>query len=404
MADRPQRRLVTLAAVVVLASGAVVGALALEASRRPDQVEATVPVSVSVADETTTSPVPASTTTTVRGVLGSGEPVTIAFAGDMNFEGVNRTRLDADPTSVLAAIAPALGAADLAVGNLETTLGTAGSPWPDKEFTFQAPATAVDALRAAGFDTVSMANNHGMDYGAAGLADSLAVARAQTDRFIIGIGGDENEAYRPFVTTVRGQRIAVIGATQVLGDSMIPAWTATPTQAGLASAKRVDRLVQEVAAARAVSDTVVVFLHWGIELETCPSSDQRALADALVAAGADLVVGGHAHRVQGAGRLGGALVAYGLGNFLWNAQSEESSTTGVLEVTVTGRRVDRYRWIPARIESGAPRPLEGAGGRRRRTMGRLARLHRPRSVRDRPSAMAAEDAGADAVMAMDHFS
>ena len=72
-----------------------------------------------------------------------------------------------------------------------------------------------------------------------------------------------------------------------------------------------------------------------------------------------MIVGGHAHRVQGAGRLGDALVGYGLGNFLWNAQSEESATTGVLEVTVTGRRVDAFRWIPARIESGTPRPLAG---------------------------------------------
>ena len=353
------RRTATLAAVALLAIGGVGAALIVELSPGPDAVEAGPAVAPSTTlitrtTATTTSP------TTERGPLGSGQPVTIAFAGDMNFQGVNRTRLDTDPASVLAPMAPVIGAADLAVGNLETAIGTSGSPWPDKEFTFQAPATAVDALRAAGFDAVSMANNHGMDYGAAGLVDSLAVARAQADRFIIGIGGDEDEAYRPFVTTVRGQRIAVIGATQVLGESLISAWTATGTQAGLASAKRVDRLVQEVTAARAVADTVVVFLHWGIELETCPSGDQRRLADALAAAGADLVVGGHAHRLQGAGRLGGAFVAYGLGNFLWNAESEGASTTGVLEVTVTGRRVDGYRWVPARIESGTPRPLEGS--------------------------------------------
>ena len=65
--------------------------------------------------------------------------------------------------------------------------------------------------------------------------------------------------------------------------------------------------------------------------------------------------------VQGAGRLGEALVGYGLGNFLWNAASADSATTGVLEVTVTGRRVDSYRWIPARIQSGVPRVLEGTG-------------------------------------------
>ena len=103
----------------------------------------------------------------------------------------------------------------------------------------------------------------------------------------------------------------------------------------------------------------MVFLHWGVEKETCPSADQRALAARLVDAGADVIVGGHAHRVQGAGRLHGALVGYGLGNFLWNAQSEESATSGVLQVTVTGRQIDSYTWVPARIEAGRPRPLAG---------------------------------------------
>ena len=108
------------------------------------------------------------------------------------------------------------------------------------------------------------------------------------------------------------------------------------------------------------SETVVVFLHWGVELEQCPSARQRTLAKQLVAAGADVVVGGHAHRVQGAGRLGKALVGYGLGNFVWYSTSELSTQTGVLLVTVDGRRIVGYRWEPARIVDGTPRPLSGA--------------------------------------------
>jgi hypothetical protein len=91
----------------------------------------------------------------------------------------------------------------------------------------------------------------------------------------------------------------------------------------------------------------------------CPSRDQRSLARRLVAAGADIVVGGHAHRLQGAGRMGRALVGYGLGNFVWYGTSELSTTSGVLLVTATGRRVDGYRWVPARIVDGIPRPLTG---------------------------------------------
>lgn len=298
------------------------------------------------------------TTTTTRGELGSGESITIAFVGDMNFEGSNRARLDADPSTALGPFAEVIRNADLAVGNLETAIAVGGTR-AAKQFVFRAPPAAVDALRSAGLDVVSMANNHGLDFGAEGLFETLVVSRAQPDRFIIGIGGDEDEAFAPFTTVVKGQRIAVIAATQVLDNSLLSAWTATIEQGGLASAKRVDRLVQEVRAARTTSDTVIVFLHWGVEQDTCPSGDQQDLARTLTDAGADLVVGGHAHRLQGGGRLGSAVVHYGLGNFLFKANSTEGARSGVFEVTVTGRRVDGYRWIPGRIVNSVPTPLVG---------------------------------------------
>lgn len=299
-----------------------------------------------------------STTTTVADGLGSGEAITIAFAGDINFEGPNRVRLDNDPANAVGPFAEVIREADLAVGNLETAIATDGSR-ASKEFAFRAPPAAVDSLRAAGFDAVSMANNHGLDYGPGGLAETLAVARAQPDHFILGIGGEEDEAFAPFTAEVKNQRISVIGATQVLDSSLIQTWTATADQGGLASAKRVDRLVEAVRAARESSDTVVVFLHWGVEKETCPTGDQQTLAGTLVEAGADIVVGGHAHRLQGGGRLGAAAVHYGLGNFFFKANSAEGARTGVFEVTITGRRVDGYRWVPGRISNSVPAPLTG---------------------------------------------
>jgi poly-gamma-glutamate capsule biosynthesis protein CapA/YwtB (metallophosphatase superfamily) len=333
-----RRRLGTLVAVVVLCLAGAAAAIALGSGdgSDPDRTatEATAPPG-------TTGATGASTTTTARGPLGSGQAVTLAFAGDLHFEGVVRTRLDTAPATAVGPFAEVLRAADLAVGNLETAIATGGTR-ADKQFAFRVPPTAVDALRAAGFDAVSMANNHGLDYGPDGLAESLAVKRAQPDGFLIGIGGEEDEAFAPFSAEVRGQRIAVIAA-----------------HAGMASAKRVERLVEEVRQARATHDTVVVFLHWGVEKATCPTGDQQALARTLTAAGADIVVGGHAHRLQGGGRMGEALVHYGLGNFLFKENSAEGARTGVLEVTVTGRRVDGYRWVPGRISGSVPRPLSG---------------------------------------------
>lgn len=306
---------------------------------------------------TTTTTLPATTTTARDPFLGNGQAVTIAFGGDTHFEGEIAGRLVADPGSIFGGYAPILGAADLAVVNMETAIGVAGTPAP-KDFAFQAPPAALDAFLLAGVDVVSAANNHGLDFGAASLDETLA-AEAAHGLPIVGIGRNEAEAYAPHIAEVRGQRIAVIGATQVLDGSLIDEWTATADHPGLASAKRVDRLVAEVAAARVVADTVVVFLHWGVETHTCPSLDQQSLAQVLVDAGADVVVGGHAHRVQGGGRLGAAVVHYGLGNFAFYTSGGEGARTGVFLVTITGRRVDGYQWLPGRIVGQRPEPLSG---------------------------------------------
>lgn len=283
--------------------------------------------------------------------------VTLAFAGDIHFEGALTRKLSRDPNAVLAPVAPLLRRADIAVVNLETAITTRGRPVP-KQYNFRAPPSALAALQAAGVDAASMANNHGMDFGQVGLADSLAAAKAA--RFpVIGIGRNDDEAFRPYRKVVRGQRIAVIAATQVLDRRLVKTWTAGPRQPGLASAKDVARVTRAVKEARRDSDTVVVYLHWGVEGNDCPSSAQRRLADALVAAGADIVVGTHAHALQGAGRTGSAFVAYGLGNFAFYSRGGRGAQTGVLTLTVTGRRVDKYSWTPAVISGGVPTPLAG---------------------------------------------
>ena len=107
-------------------------------------------------------------------------------------------------------------------------------------------------------------------------------------------------------------------------------------------------------------DTLVVFLHWGTEETWCASGEQQDLASALLGAGADIIVGSHAHRVFGAGKVGPALVAYGMGNFVYWREDGESGRSGVLKVTATGREVDDYSWVPARITNGVPVPQTGA--------------------------------------------
>jgi poly-gamma-glutamate synthesis protein (capsule biosynthesis protein) len=294
---------------------------------------------------------------------GSGESVSIVFGGDVHFEGPLRTMLQAGTTTTaFEPLRQQFGDADLAMVNFESAITERGTAQA-KAYTFRAPERALEVLRDTGVDVVTLANNHGLDFGPIGLQDTLA-AKDENLLPMVGIGRDDTDAYAPWITTVKGQRIAVIGATQVIDSEFISSWTATSSQAGMASAKQEQRLVQAVRDARTKVDTVVVYLHWGTERQECPNPQQKALTPLLVDAGADVIVGGHAHRVLGGGRYQNAVVHYGLGNFVFFNQTGPAGDSGYFRVTITGRRVDGYQWTPARLNGFAAKPLTGADATR----------------------------------------
>ncbi|MEI6688607.1 MAG: CapA family protein [Thermoleophilia bacterium] len=292
--------------------------------------------------------------------LGSGESVTFAFGGDVMFEEPIRSYLS-EPASVFAPIRGVLRKADVAMANLETPVTDRGTPTPNKQYLFRAPASAFDALKRSGLDVVTVANNHGMDYGAVGLEDTLRTAKKKGFP-VVGGGFNEAQAFHPWRTTVKGQRIAVIGATQVIDEEFLSWWEARGSQTGVASAKydMEDRLVRQVMKARRTSDTVVVYLHWGEEMKSCPLDRQVSLAERLVKAGADIIIGSHAHILLGGGMLDRSFVDYGLGNFVFYTGGGIAAQTGVVEVTATGRRIDGYRFVPATISGGRPEPVTGS--------------------------------------------
>lgn len=285
------------------------------------------------------------------------EEVTIAFAGDVHFEDDVRERL-ADPATTLDTVSDVLSAADVTVVNLETAVTARGAPEP-KTYTFRVGPEAFDALAAAGVEVVTMANNHGVDYGAEGLADTLASTRG-APLAVIGIGEDDTAAFEPAVIDVGGTVVAVIGATDV-PDRTVEAWSAGPGKPGVASARDRQRLLQAVAEAAQSADVVAVYLHYGTERVDCPTPDQVSLATALADAGADIVVGAHAHVLLGAGWLGRTYVSYGLGNFVWyHPNSVAEATSGVLTLTVRDGRVVEHRLTPTFTEQdGRPRVVEG---------------------------------------------
>ena len=253
----------------------------------------------------------------------------MAFAGDIHFEDY-LAPVARDPEG-LVELQASLGAADLAVANLETAITERGTKI-GKEFHFRAPASALETVRGAGIDAVSMANNHGVDYGPVGLRDTLA-AKKRSPIPIVGIGAEEDEAFAPAVLEAKGLRVAVFGADQVF-EMTLARYSAGPGKAGVASSTPQTRIRRAVEKAAARYDVVVVFLHWGTDYQQCPDPLSTETARILEQAGADIVVGGHSHRVNGSGWLGRSYVHYGLGNFVWWRSREPDSRSGVLTLSI----------------------------------------------------------------------
>ncbi|MFD4657660.1 CapA family protein [Kitasatospora sp. NPDC058444] len=288
--------------------------------------------------------------------------ITVAFAGDVHFEGRTEARLAVQtPEPALGPISRTLADADLSVLNLETAITGRGAPEP-KTYTFRTSPKALSVLKDSGVDVVSMANNHAVDFGADGLTDTLA-AKDSSPIPVVGVGRNAKEAYAPYVTTVRGVKVAVVAASQV-EDLTNQKWRAGADKPGIASALDVPALVKAVETAKQQAPVVLVYLHWGDEGKACPTGPQTTIAKKLATAGATAVVGTHAHTMVGSGMLGNTYIGYGFGNFLWYGTSNypNSNETGVTTLTLTADgKVTGEAFTPATIDDkGVPEPVSGA--------------------------------------------
>ena len=297
--------------------------------------------------------------------------VTLAFAGDVHFQIQVAALLD-DPRG-LGPISRALSDADVTMLNLESAITERGS-WdpkslerPADRFWFRTPPRALDVLADAGVDVVTVANNHGADLGTVGLQDTLRAAR-HSPVAVIGVGRDRAEAFTPYRVRVHGTDLAFLAADASTLESTSSTWSAGPRSPGLAAARaaRPRVLLDAVRRAKRDADVVVVYLHWGREMHACPTTTQRITADALASAGADVIVGSHAHTQLGSGWDQGTYVNYGLGNFVW--YTGRPPGTGVLKLRLEDGEVVADRWTPARIGPLGGRPLPVTGGARKRAI------------------------------------
>lgn len=282
-------------------------------------------------------------------------PLTISLVGDvLPAAGAARVAQKRGMAHLLGGVGRLLRGDDLTIANLECAVTTRGRP-ADKRYTFRAQPRLVAGLRAGGIEAVSLANNHSLDYGRQGLLDTLAYLR-QGGVAAAGAGRDYQAANRPLVLEVRGRRVALVAASRVLPRVD---WRAGRGRPGLASAYEGEELAARVRAAAKGAQVVVAYLHWGQERELTLDPEQRKLARALIAAGADLVAGCHSHTLQGFELYRGRLIAYGLGNFVFSSRDRQ---TVVLQVTFRGDGRQQARVIPCRVKGYRPEPMTGREG------------------------------------------
>lgn len=289
--------------------------------------------------------------------LAPAPAIRLAAVGDVNIDRTQREIIlsTGDYVYPFARVKHVFDAADYTIANLESSLGDVGEPVA-KRYTFRSPPEAAQSLALAGVDLVSLANNHAGDYGWETLLQGIDLL-GQAGVATVGGGADESAAYAPHIASIEGLKVAFLGYVHVPVEALThfdtQTWTATAGTPGLAWADP-ERIRADVGAVRPEVDLVVVILHSGYEYIEEPSEPQVAAARAAVDAGADLVIGHHAHILQGIHRYNDGVIAYGLGNFVFNIEGPPE--TAILNVWLDRDGVRQVELIPAIVQQyGQPR-------------------------------------------------
>lgn len=295
----------------------------------------------------------------------SAQMTRILFTGDINPGRCPAQRALAadDFTLPYRAVAERLRAADLTVGSLDGALSDIAAPSPCPEtLNLIGPVRTVEGLQFAGFDLITTATNHAKDCGEVrGICDQalLDTQRALAAAAIhsVGSGADLAEARSPILLERGGVRFAFLGVCSVCAGLY-----AREGQPGVAPLD-IEAVVASITAARTLADVVIVLPQWGVEYAEAPLAEQREWARRMMAAGATLIVGNHPHIIHPLEPLEAGLVAYALGNFVFDQGPPLTQQGVVLEVTFRGAQLESWRALPIVIEDlHQPRWAEGETG------------------------------------------
>lgn len=247
--------------------------------------------------------------------------------------------------------------ADIFMVNNEFTYTTRGVPTQDKQYTFRTNPDNVRYLFDMGVDVVSLANNHVYDYGEQSLIDTIDTLE-KVEMPYVGAGMNIDEAIKPTYFIANDVRIAIVSATQIERQDNPDTKGATASRPGTFRCWYDDKVLEVISEAKACSDCVVAYIHWGTELEEQTDWAQDELAPKLAEAGADLIIGDHPHILQRLDYIGDVPVIYSLGNYWFNSKLLD---TGMLSVTLNKNgEVKMVRFLPA-IQSDCRTNLADAG-------------------------------------------
>ncbi|NQX48093.1 CapA family protein [Paenibacillus tritici] len=290
----------------------------------------------------------------------SGGTVKLSFAGDIIFSGKAGELLQKKGYDYsYSALDGMFKKDDLTVVNLETPITTRGVGAKNKQFVFKGPPKALDALQSAGVDAVNLANNHTLDQGEEGLLDTL---KHLSERGIphVGAGKNSKEAYSAQFFERKGIKIALLGFTRVMP---VIEWKAEAGKPGLASVYDSAEALRAIAAAKQQADVVVVVVHWGRERMEQYDKTQQAMGHSFIDAGADLVMGGHPHVLQGIEPYKGKWIAYSTGNFIFTRGSVPATwETAVFQAECSKQGQCSLKLKPMDAELAQPVPMNEADG------------------------------------------
>lgn len=291
----------------------------------------------------------------------SGE-VTLAFAGDILFDPAYSVmasllqRAGGIHDSISQELMIEMQSADIMMLNNEFPYSNRGTPTEGKQFTFRAKPEYAQLLHEMGVDIVSLANNHAYDYGELALLDTLDTLQ-NIEIPYVGAGRNLEEAIQPVYFIAGDIKIAIVSATQIERLDAPDTKEATETTPGVFRCWNPKRLLGVVSEAKANSDFVVVYIHWGTENTTELDWAQLDQAPQIAQAGADLIIGDHPHCLQPIQYVEGIPVIYSVGNFWFNSKQVD---TCLIKVVVNEQGLKSLQFVPALQKDCATSLLDGS--------------------------------------------